>query len=52
MRILEYNLDADYVEQQNKILAKIEEFDRTHDFWEPAPLLKRLAQSGQGFSAL
>jgi 3-hydroxyacyl-CoA dehydrogenase len=34
-----------------KILAKIEEFDRTHDFWKPAPLLKRLAQSGRRFSA-
>jgi len=36
----------------DKILAKIEEFDRTHDFWEPAPLLKQLARSGQRFSAL
>jgi len=33
------------------ILAKIEEFGRTHDFWEPAPLLKRLAESGQSFGA-
>ncbi len=36
----------------HKILARIEEFDRTHDFWEPAPLLKRLAKNGQSFSAL
>ncbi|MFO0993884.1 MAG: 3-hydroxyacyl-CoA dehydrogenase NAD-binding domain-containing protein [Hyphomicrobiales bacterium] len=35
-----------------KILAKIEELDRTHDFWEPAPLLKRLAQSDERFGAV
>jgi 3-hydroxyacyl-CoA dehydrogenase len=33
-----------------EILAKIEEFSRTHEFWEPAPLLKRLAQAGRRFS--
>jgi 3-hydroxyacyl-CoA dehydrogenase len=36
----------------DKILSRIEEFNRTHDFWEPAPLLQRLASSGQKFSAL
>jgi len=35
----------------DKILGKIEEFGRTHDFWQPAPLLKRLADSGQSFGA-
>jgi 3-hydroxyacyl-CoA dehydrogenase len=33
-----------------KILERIEQLDRTHDFWGAAPLLKRLAVSGQSFS--
>ncbi|MBL8905464.1 MAG: enoyl-CoA hydratase/isomerase family protein [Rhizobiales bacterium] len=35
----------------DRILARIEQFNRTHDFWEPAPLLKRLAGSAQSFSS-
>lgn len=34
-----------------KILARIEEFHRQHgEFWEPAPLLKRLASGGGTFA--
>jgi len=33
-----------------EILARIKQFDTGHDFWQPAPLLERLAKSGDGFS--
>jgi 3-hydroxyacyl-CoA dehydrogenase len=37
-----------------KVLARIEEFNETHggDFWEPAPLLKRLVAEGMTFKNL
>lgn len=34
------------------ILDGIETFARTHDYWEPAPLLERLVREGKSFSAL
>jgi 3-hydroxyacyl-CoA dehydrogenase len=36
-----------------KVLARIEEFEKQHgsDLWAPAPLLRRLAESGGSFSA-
>jgi 3-hydroxyacyl-CoA dehydrogenase len=34
-----------------KILERTRAFDRTHDFWKPAPLLERLAATGGAFSA-
>jgi 3-hydroxyacyl-CoA dehydrogenase len=37
-----------------KVLARIEEFNKTHgaDLWEPAPLLKRLVAKGRTFKGL
>ncbi len=37
-----------------KVLARIEEFEKRHgsDLWSPAPLLKRLADSGKTFASL
>ena len=35
-----------------KILARTREFERTHDFWKPAPLLEQLAATGGTFSDL
>jgi 3-hydroxyacyl-CoA dehydrogenase len=36
-----------------KVLARIEEFEKQHgaDLWSPAPLLKRLAESGKTFAS-
>jgi 3-hydroxyacyl-CoA dehydrogenase len=44
---------ADTVGLKN-VLARVEEFKRQHgpDLWEPAPLLQRLAETGQTFEAL
>jgi 3-hydroxyacyl-CoA dehydrogenase len=34
-----------------KVLARVEEFHRQHgELWEPAPLLKRLAEQGKSFA--
>jgi 3-hydroxyacyl-CoA dehydrogenase len=43
---------ADTVGLKN-VLARIKEFEEQHggDLWSPAPLLKRLAESGQSFAA-
>jgi 3-hydroxyacyl-CoA dehydrogenase len=43
---------ADTIGLKN-VLAKIEEFERKHgpDLWAPAPLLKRLAESGKTFES-
>ncbi|HTS76278.1 MAG TPA: 3-hydroxyacyl-CoA dehydrogenase NAD-binding domain-containing protein [Bryobacteraceae bacterium] len=37
----------------NHVLAKVEEFEKRHgpDLWAPAPLLKKLAESGKTFEA-
>ena len=35
-----------------KILARIETFHAEHDFWEPAPLLRQLADENKTFSSL
>jgi 3-hydroxyacyl-CoA dehydrogenase len=41
---------ADTVGLKN-VLARINEFHRQHgELWEPAPLLKRLAEEGKGFA--
>jgi 3-hydroxyacyl-CoA dehydrogenase len=36
----------------DKVLARVEEFERVHgrDLWEPAPLLRRLAEAGKKFN--
>jgi 3-hydroxyacyl-CoA dehydrogenase len=34
-----------------KLLQRIQEFQRTHgEFWEPAPLLRQLAEQGRTFA--
>ena len=35
-----------------KILGRIEEFHARHDFWEPAPLLRQLADENKTFASL
>ncbi|MEM8645671.1 MAG: 3-hydroxyacyl-CoA dehydrogenase NAD-binding domain-containing protein [Pseudomonadota bacterium] len=35
-----------------KILARVEEFNAQHDFWEPAPLLRQLANENKTFASL
>ena len=35
-----------------KILTRIEEFHAQHDFWEPAPLLRQLADENKTFASL
>jgi 3-hydroxyacyl-CoA dehydrogenase len=44
---------ADTVGLKN-VVARIEEFQKQHgpDLWTPAPLMKRLAESGKGFGTL
>ena len=42
---------ADTVGLKN-VLAKIEEFEKRHgELWTPAPLLKKLAESGKTFAS-
>jgi 3-hydroxyacyl-CoA dehydrogenase len=36
----------------SKVLGTIERIGRDHDYWEPAPLLARLAREGRGFGDL
>ncbi len=35
-----------------KVLSRIEEFHAQHDFWEPAPLLRQLADENKTFASL
>ena len=35
----------------NNVLATIEAFNETHDFWEPAPLLRELAEEDKTFAS-